>query len=186
MASLDSVLKSKDITLVTKVYSVKGFSSSHVWMWELDHKESWALKNWCFWTVVLEKTLESALNCREIQPVNPKGKSTLNIYWKTDAKAEAPILCPPDAKSQLIGKVPDAGKHGRLRRRGQQRIRWLDSITDSVDMNLSKLWKMVMDSLACCSPWGRKESDMTEQWSNNFESTPFDSCEYLQLLSTAM
>ena len=93
-----------------------GFSNSHVCVWELDYKESWAQKNWCFWTVL--KTLESALNCREIQPVNPKGKSTLNIYWKTDAKAEAPILCPPDAKSQLIGKVPDAGKHGRLKEKG--------------------------------------------------------------------
>ena len=90
-----------------------GFSSSHVWIWELDHKEGWVLKNWCFQTVVLEKTLEGPLDCKEIKLVNPKG----NLPWiwigRTDAEAEAPILWPPDAKSQLIGKDSDAGKHWR-------------------------------------------------------------------------
>ena len=86
------------------------FSSSHVWMWELDYKESWALKNRCFWTVVLEKTLESPLDCEEIQPVHPKGDQSWMFIGRTDAEAEAPILCPSDGKNSLNGKDPDAGK----------------------------------------------------------------------------
>ena len=92
-----------------------GFSSSHVWMWELDYKESWALKNWCFQTVVLEKILESPLDCKEIKPVNPKGNQPWICIGRTDAEAEAPILWPTDGKSQLIGKDPDAGKDWRLK-----------------------------------------------------------------------
>ena len=112
MTNLDSILKSRDITLLTKVHLFQsyGFSSSHVWMWELDHKESWVLKNWCFWTVVLEKTLESPLDCKEIQPVHPKGNQSWIFIRKTDAEAEIPILWPPNAKNWLIGKDPDAGK----------------------------------------------------------------------------
>ena len=87
------------------------FSSSHVWMWELDHKESWELKNWHFWTVVLEKTLESPLDCKETQPVHPKGNHSWIFIGRTDAKAEAPILWPSDAKNWLSGKDPDAGKN---------------------------------------------------------------------------
>ena len=87
-----------------------GFFSSHVWMWELDCKESWALKNWCFWTVVLEKTLERPLDCKEIQPVHPKGYQSWVFTGRTDVKAETPILRPPDAKSWLMWKDPDAGK----------------------------------------------------------------------------
>ena len=87
-----------------------GFSSSHVWMWELDHEESWAPKNWCFWTVVLEKTLESPLDCKEIQPVHPKGNQSWIFTGRTDAEAETPILWPPDVKNWLIGKDPDAKK----------------------------------------------------------------------------
>ena len=87
-----------------------GFSSDHVWMWKLNYKESWALKNWHFWTVVLEKTLESPLDCKEIKPVNPKGNQSWIFSGKTDAKAETPILWPPDAKNWLIGKDSDAGK----------------------------------------------------------------------------
>ena len=95
-----------------------GFSSSHVWVWELDYKESWATKNWCFWTVVLEKTLESPLDCKEIQPVHPKGNQFLIFIGRTDAEAEAPKLWPPNAKNWLIGKDPDVGKG---RRRGDDR-----------------------------------------------------------------
>ena len=87
-----------------------GFSSSHVWMWELDYKGSWMLKNWCFWTVVLEKTLEGPLDCKEIQPVHPKGDQSWVFIGRTDAEAETPILCPSHAKSWLIGKDPDAGR----------------------------------------------------------------------------
>ena len=87
-----------------------GFSSSHVWMWELDYKDSWAPKNWCFYTMVLEETLESPLDCRKIQPVHPKGNQYWIFIWRTDSEAETPILCPPDAKNWLIGKDADAGK----------------------------------------------------------------------------
>ena len=115
MTNLDSILKSRDITLPTKVHLVKryGFSSSHVWMWELDYKESWVLKNSCFWTVVLEKTLESPLDCKEIQPVNPKGSQSWIFIGKTDAEAETPILRPTYEKNWLIGKDPDAGRDWR-------------------------------------------------------------------------
>ena len=90
-----------------------GFSSSHVWMWELDYKESWVLKNWCFWNVVLEKTLDSPLFCKEIQPVHPKGNLSWIFIGRTDTEAETPILWPPDAKNWLIWKDPDAGKDWR-------------------------------------------------------------------------
>ena len=99
MTNLDNILKSRDITLPTKVRLVKamhGFSSSHVWMWELGYKESWAPKNWCFWTVVLEKTLESPLDCKEIQPVHPKGDQSWIVIGRTDGEAETPILWPPE------------------------------------------------------------------------------------------
>ena len=94
------------------------FSSSHVWMWELDHKEGWALTNWCFWTVVLEKTLESPSDCKEIQPVHTKGDQSWVFIGRTDAEAETPILWPPDAKCWLIGKDPDAGKDWRWEEKG--------------------------------------------------------------------
>ena len=110
MTNLDSILKGRDITLSTKVRLVKAmvFSSGHVWMWELDYKESWVPKNWYFRTVVLEKTLESPLDCKDIQPIHPKGDQSWVFIGRTDVEAEAPILWPPHAKSWLIGKDPDA------------------------------------------------------------------------------
>jgi len=136
-------------------------------MWELDSKESWKLKNWCFWTVVLEKTLESPLNCKEIQPVHPKRDQSLVFIGRTDVEAEIPILWPPDAKNWLTGKDPDAGKdwgreekgmtedemvvwHHRLNGHG---FGWTPGVGDG------------QGGLACCDSWGRKESDTTE-WLN--------------------
>ena len=119
MINLDSILKSRNITLLTNVHAFKtGFSSSQVWMWELDYKEIWVPKNWCFWTEVLEKSLESPLDCKEIKSVNPKGNQSWIFIGRTDAKTEAPILWPPDVKSQLTGKDPDAGKDWRREEKG--------------------------------------------------------------------
>ena len=119
MTNIDSILKSRDITLSTKVDQSKlGFSSSHVCMWELDYKESRVLKNWCFWTVVLEKTLESPLDFKEIQPFHPKGNQSWMFIGRTDAEAETPILWPPDGKNWLIWKDPDAGEDWRQEEKG--------------------------------------------------------------------
>ena len=120
MTKLDSVLKNRDIILARKVHMSQsyGFSSSHVWMWEPDQKEGWALKNWCFRTVVLEKPLDSPLDCKEIKSIDPKGNQPWIFTGRMDAEAEAPILWPPDAKSRLTGREPDAGKDGGQEEKG--------------------------------------------------------------------
>ena len=140
-----------------------GFSSSHVRMWELDPKEGWAPKNWCFWTVVLEKALESPLDCKEIQPVHPKGNQSWIFIRRTDAEAEAPKLGPPDAKSWFIGKDPDAGKDW-----GQEEETTEDEMTgwhhwlDGHEFEQAPGAGDGQGGLVCCSPWGRIESDTTE------------------------
>ena len=135
-----------------------GFSSSHVWTWELDHKEGWAVKNWCFWNMVLEKTLKSPLDCKEIQPVHPKGDQSWVFIGKTDVEAETPILWPPHGKSWLICKDPDAGKDWRQEERGTPEdemvgchhrldghgFGWTPGVGDG------------QEGLVCCSPWGRR------------------------------
>ena len=123
MTNLDSILKSRDSS--SQSY---GFSSSHVWMWESEYKENWAPKTWCFWTVVFEKTLESVLDCKEIQPVHPKGNQSWVFTGGTDA--ETPVLWPPDAKSWFIGKDPDAEKDWRQKEKGMTGWDgWMASLT---------------------------------------------------------
>ena len=130
MTNLNSVLKSRDNCFADKGVGPYNqsydFSSSHVWMSELDHKEGWVPKNWCFWIVVLEKALESLLDCEEIKPINPKGNHPWIFIARIDAETEVPILWPPDVKSWLIGKDPDVGNCEGRNRRAWQRMRWLD------------------------------------------------------------
>ena len=144
-----------------------GFSCGHVWMWELDCEESSAPKNWCFWTVVLEKTLESPLDCKEIQPVHSEGDQPWVLIGGTDVEAETPILWPPDVKNWLIGKDPDGGKEWRQEEKGMiedEMVGWHHRLNGhEFEQALG-----VVDgqgSLACCSPWGGKESD-TAEWLN--------------------
>ena len=141
-----------------------GFYNSHVWIWQLDCKESWVPKNWCFWTVVLEKTLESPLDCKEIQPVNPKGNQSWIFIGKTDAEAETLILWPPNAKNWLIGKDSDAGKDWRQEKgmTKDETVGWHHRL-DGHKFEQALRAGGGQGSLACYSPWGRKEPDMTEQ-----------------------
>ena len=165
MINLDSIFKSRHYFANKGPSSQRyGFSSSHIWMWELDYKQSWALKNWCFWIVVLEKTLESPLDCKEIQPVHSKGDQSWVFIGRTDAEAETPILGPPHAKSWLIGKDSDAGRdwgqeekgttedemagwHHRLNGR---EFGWTPGVGDG------------QGGLVCCDSRGCKKSDATE------------------------
>ena len=164
MTNLDSMLKSRDITGNGLYRQSYGFSSSHVWMWDLDHKESWA-QNWCVWTVVLEKTLESPLGCKEIKLVHPKGNQSCIFIGRSDVEAEAPILWPPDLKNWLIGKNPDAGKDWKQEEKGtteDEIIAWHHQL-DGHEFEQAQGVGNGQGSLMCCSPWGRKELDMTEQ-----------------------
>ena len=136
------IKKQRDYFVYKGLYSQSyGFSSSHEWMWELDYQESWTLKNWCFWTVVLEKTFESPLDCKKIQPVHPKGNQSWIFIRRTDAEAETPILWPPDAKNWLTWKTLMLRKIEGRKRRGRQ-VRWLDDVTDTMYVSLSKLWEL--------------------------------------------
>ena len=154
-----------------------GFSSGHVWMWELDYKERWALKNWCFWTVVLEKTLEGPLDWKESQPVHPKGDQSWVFFGRTDAEAETPILWPPDVKSWLIGKDPDAGKDWGQEEKGTTEDKmvgwhhwlnghgfgWTPGVGDG------------RGGLECCGSWGCEKLDTTEwlNWLNSIDIVKF-------------
>ena len=143
-------------------------SSSHVWMWQLDYKESWVPKNWCFWTVVLEKTLKGHLHCKEIQPTHPKGNQSWIFIGKTDAKAETAILWPSDAKNGLIWKDPDAGKDWRQEKgtTEDKMVGWHHRLNGH-EFEQALGVGDGQGGLVCCSPWGRKKSDTTE-WLNWF------------------
>ena len=156
-----------------------GFSSSHVWMWELDYQESWVLKNWCFWTVVLEKTLESPLDCKEIQPVHPKGDQSWIFTGRTDAEAETQLLWPPDMKSWLIWKYPDAGKdwgQGEKWMTEDEMVGWHHQLNGH-EFGWNPGVGDGQGGLSCCSPQGCKESD---DWVNWTEKTNVDDSSYMR------
>ena len=168
MINLDSILKSRDYFankgLASQGY---GFSSGRVWIWELDREESWVPKNWCFWTVVLEKTLESPLDCKEIQSVHPKGNQSWIFFGSTDVEAETPTVWPPVGKNWLIGKDPDAGRNWGQEEKGtteDEMAGWHHQL-DGHEFEWTPGVGDGQGGLACCSPWGGKESDTTE-WLN--------------------
>ena len=172
-------LKMPSIRVVGPSSPSYGFSNSHVWMWELDYKESWVLKNWCFWTVVLEKTLESPLDNKEIKPVHPKVNQSWMFLRRTVAEAEAPILWPPEAKNWLTGEDPDVWKDWRQEEKGMTEdemvgwYHWLNGHEFEQALGVGD----GQGSLAFCNPWGRKELDMTKQLNWTEDSGNFSSWE---------
>ena len=167
MTNLDSILNNRDITLSTKIQAVKAmfFSSSHVWMWELDYKESWVPKNWCFWTVVFEKTLESPRTARR-STVLSKGNQSWIFIGRTDAEAETPNFGHLMGRADSFEKTLMLGKIEGRRRKGRQRMRWLDGWHHRLNGHRFGWTPKVGDGqggLVCCSSWGRKESDTTER-----------------------
>ena len=168
MTNLDSRLRSRHYCADKDPSSQSyGFSSSHAWMWELDYKDNWVPKNWCFWAVELEKTLVSPLDCKEIQPVHPKGNQSWIFFGSTDAEAEAPIFWLPDAKNWLIWKDPDAGKDWKQQEKGtteDEMIGWHHRF-DGHEFEQALGVGDGQGSLTCCSPCGCKELDITE-WLN--------------------
>ena len=157
----------KKISLAYSCSELCSFSSSHVHMWELNHKEGWVPKNWCFWTVVLKKTFESPLDCK-VKPINPKGNKSWILIGRTDAEDEAPILWPPDAKSQLIGKDPYARKDWGQEEKGtteDEMVGWHHQLNGH-EFEQALGVGDGQGSLVCHSPWGGKESD-TIEWLNN-------------------
>ena len=164
MTNLDSIFKSRGNKCPSS--QSHGFSSSHVWMWVLNYKESWAPKNRCFWTVLLEKTLESSVDCKELQPIHPKRNQSWIFIGRTDAEAETLILWPPDRKNWLTGKDPDAGQDWRQEEKEMTEDEmvgwhyWLDGHEFEEALGVGDR----QGSLACCSPWNHKESDMTSNW----------------------
>ena len=167
MTNLDSIFKKQRHYFANKGPSSQGygFSSSRIWMWELDYKESWAPKSWCFWTVVLENTLESLLDFKEIKPVHPKRNQPWILIGRIEAEDEAPILWPPDAKNWLIWKDSDAGKDWRQEEKGMtenKMIGWYHQ-PDGHEFEQAPGVGDGQESLVCCNPLGRKELDTTEQ-----------------------
>ena len=165
MTNLDSIFKSRDITLQQMSSQGYGFSSGHVWVWELNSEESWGWNNWCFWTVVLEKTLESPLDCKEIQPVHSEGDQSWLFFGRNDAKVEAPVLWPPHVKSWLIGKDSDAGRDW-----GQEEKKTTeDEMAGWHHQHVGHEFEWTLgegdgqEGLACCHSWDHKESDTTER-----------------------
>ena len=142
-----------------------GFSSDHVWMWELDCEESWAPKHWCFWTVVLERTLESALDCKEIQLVHSEGDQPWDFFGRNDAKAETPVLWPPHVKNWLIGKDSDAGRDCGQEEKGitEDEMAGWHHLLDGCEFEWTPGVGDEQGGLACCDSWGRKQSDTTER-----------------------